>query len=74
MSSEITIIDAAVAAGVKRFFPAEYGSNTLNPKGADLIPVFGIKADAIEYLRKQETKGLTWTAIPAGLAFEIVSL
>jgi hypothetical protein len=73
LSSEINVIDAAVAAGVKRFLPAEYGSNTLNPKGAYLVPVFGIKADAIEYLKQQEPKGLTWTAIPAGLAFELVS-
>lgn len=73
LSSQISVIDAAVAAGVKRFLPAEYGSNTLNPNGASLVPVFGIKAAAIEHLKKQEAKGLSWTAIPAGLAFEMVS-
>ena len=66
------IIDAAIAAGVKRFIPSEFGSNTLNPKSAKLVPVFGLKLEFIERLKKAESKGMTWTAIPAGAAFDLV--
>lgn len=66
------VIDAAVKAGVKRFLPSEYGSNTLNAKATALIPVFGLKTQIIEHLKKQEAKGLTWTAIEAGPAFDWV--
>ncbi|KAF4631096.1 hypothetical protein G7Y89_g7039 [Cudoniella acicularis] len=67
---EIKIIDAAVKAGVKRFLPSEYGSNTLNAKTQALVPFFKMKGEVIEYLKEKEEKGLSWTAIPAGPAFD----
>ncbi|KAI9742855.1 MAG: hypothetical protein M1818_003584 [Claussenomyces sp. TS43310] len=70
LADEIKIIDAAVEAGVKRFLPSEFSCNTFNAKTTALVPFFALKVTVIEHLKKQESKGLTWTAIPAGLAFD----
>jgi hypothetical protein len=72
MGEQIKTIDAAVKAGVKRFLPSEYGSNTQNEKATALVPLFGFKVTVIEHLKKQEPKGLNWTAIEAGPAFDFV--
>lgn len=42
VSDQKPLIDASIAAGVTRFIPSEFGSNTLNPNAAQL-PVFGGK-------------------------------
>lgn len=72
MHEQIKIIDAAVKAGVKRFLPSEYGSNTQNAKAAALVSFFELKVTIIEHLKKQESKGLSWTAIESGPAFDMV--
>ncbi|PMD16869.1 NAD(P)-binding protein [Hyaloscypha hepaticicola] len=70
LAEEFKIIDACVRAGVKRFLPSEFSSNPQNAKAAALIPVFDLKVRVNEYLKAQESKGLTWTAVVAGVAFE----
>ncbi|KFY35868.1 hypothetical protein V494_05520 [Pseudogymnoascus sp. VKM F-4513 (FW-928)] len=70
LAEEIKIIDAAVKAGVKRFIPSEYGSNSKNEKATALIPFFGLKAQINAHLKEQEAKGLTWTGIAAGPMFD----
>jgi hypothetical protein len=74
MHEQTKIIDAAVKAGVKRFLPSEYGSNTQNAKATALVPFFALKVTIIEHLKKQESKGLSWTAIESGPAFDMVNL
>jgi hypothetical protein len=74
LAEEIKIIDAAVAAGVKRFVPSEYSCNSQNSKTTSLIPTFSLKVQINEHLKAQESKGLTWTAIEAGAAFDLVSI
>jgi hypothetical protein len=64
------IIDAAVEAGVKRFIPAEFGYDTLNPNAIALLPGLQVRVDVINHLKSQETKGLTWTAIATGGFFD----
>lgn len=62
-------IDAAVAAGVKRFIPSEYAANNLDPRARALVPVYDLKGAMLEYLieKAKETKGkLTWTSICCG--------
>ncbi|TVY83400.1 Isoflavone reductase-like protein [Lachnellula suecica] len=71
MFEQIKIIDAAVQAGVKRYLPSEYGCNTQNEKATALIPAFGFKVKVIEHLKQQEAKGLSWTAIESGPAFDM---
>lgn len=65
-------IDAAVAAGVKRFIPSEFSANTLSPAVLKLLPVFSQKKEILEYLKTKESSGLTWTAIWTALLFDWV--
>lgn len=65
-------IDAAISAGVKRFIPSEFSSNTLAPGVLQLLPLFGQKKEVLEYLKTKESSGLTWTAIWTALLFDWV--
>jgi hypothetical protein len=40
--THLRLVDAAVAVGVKRYLPSEYGVNTTHPNTAKL-PIFGDK-------------------------------
>ncbi|KAH7136944.1 hypothetical protein B0J13DRAFT_506722 [Dactylonectria estremocensis] len=55
VDNQKTLIDAAIAAGVQRFIPSEFGSNLLNAKVAK-IPIFAPKLQIQEYLKEQATK------------------
>ncbi|KAF4551244.1 Hypothetical protein D9617_14g077010 [Elsinoe fawcettii] len=54
-AQQSTLIDAAIAAGVKFFIPSEFGSNTQNAKTAAL-PVFGAKIQTQKYLEEKKDK------------------
>ncbi|OPB43793.1 CipA oxidoreductase [Trichoderma guizhouense] len=71
IGSQDTLIDAAVAAGVSRFFPAEFGTDTDNEKCMKL-PVFENKMHALEYLRAKVAKhpNFSYTAICTGAFFD----
>ncbi|KAJ4299344.1 hypothetical protein N0V90_004589 [Kalmusia sp. IMI 367209] len=63
------IIDAAVAAGVKRLIPSEFGANNLDPRATSLVPVYELKGKMLKYLiqKAEESNGaLTWTSISCG--------
>lgn len=63
LGGQNTLIDAAAAAGVKRFLPSEFGSNLDNPKARQL-PVFGFKVQTQEYLiAKAKETGITYTFV-----------
>jgi nucleoside-diphosphate-sugar epimerase len=65
----IRLIDAAVAAGVKRFIPSEFGVNNLDPRARSLVPVYDIKGAMLEHLIAQSLASngkLTWTSICCG--------
>ncbi|RVD84824.1 uncharacterized protein DFL_003163 [Arthrobotrys flagrans] len=64
------LIDAAVAAGVKRFIPSEFGSNTDNKEAQELVPIFSRKVEIKDYLESQTGNGLTWTGIVTGPVFD----
>ncbi|EIN12867.1 NAD(P)-binding protein [Punctularia strigosozonata HHB-11173 SS5] len=60
------LADAAVAAGVKRFIPAEFGSDTLNPK-VRTVPIQTDKVEVQNYLRDLSAKSeLTYTLLITG--------
>lgn len=67
IGSQDTLIDAAIAAGVSRFFPAEFGTDTNNDNCMKL-PVFDNKMHALEYLRAKVAKhpNFSYTAICTG--------
>ncbi|KAF9533157.1 hypothetical protein CPB83DRAFT_942539 [Crepidotus variabilis] len=65
-ASQINLIDAAKANGVKRFIPSEFGSDTINSQVATVVPIFGPKLNAVAHLRSLESDEFTWTAIITG--------
>ncbi|KAG0646468.1 Oxidoreductase BOA1 [Hyphodiscus hymeniophilus] len=52
LQGQTIAIDAAIAAGVKRFLPSEFGSDLGNPKTAAL-PIFGYKVHVNKYLEEK---------------------
>ncbi|KAL7933089.1 hypothetical protein V8C35DRAFT_322518 [Trichoderma chlorosporum] len=67
IGSQDTLIDAAVAAGVNRFFPAEFGTDT-NNENCMKLPVFENKMHALKYLRAKVANhpNFSYTAICTG--------
>ncbi|KAJ5111475.1 hypothetical protein N7532_002010 [Penicillium argentinense] len=63
-------IDAALAAGVKRFFPSEFGPYSRDPKFAELNPVvLPAKAGTVDYLRSKESE-MSWSSLVTGAWFD----
>ncbi|EIN03748.1 NAD(P)-binding protein [Punctularia strigosozonata HHB-11173 SS5] len=66
LAGQTKIIDAAVAAGVKRFLPSEFG-NDLHPPLERALPVFAPKVAVQEYLAKVAAEtSLTFTIVSTG--------
>jgi len=67
VGSQNPLIDAAIAAGVSRFIPSEFGSDTVNPKSAAL-PVFKYKVETAKYLEAAASKhpSFSYTLIANG--------
>ncbi|KAJ5902617.1 hypothetical protein N7495_003145 [Penicillium taxi] len=63
-------VDAAIRAGVQRFIPSEFSSNSQNDAVLQLLPLFGAKKELIEYLKSKESYGLTWTAVATSGLFD----
>ncbi len=69
-------VDAAVAAGVRRFVPSEFGVNTRKVRGTPIGGVLKGKIAVVDYLEEVVAKGeseLTWTGVATGLFFDWVS-
>ncbi|KAF2708414.1 oxidoreductase CipA-like protein [Pleomassaria siparia CBS 279.74] len=74
IGSQNPLIDAAIAAGVKRFIPAEFGMDSQNPLAAQL-PVCAPKVATQSYLLDKSMvsnyddnkEGFTYTAIANGM-------
>lgn len=64
-----TIIDVAIAAGVKVFIPSEYGIDTSDPAAATYIPFLEDKIESLNFLKTQQDK-ISWTAIVTGAMFD----
>ncbi|KAI5210222.1 NAD(P)-binding protein [Aureobasidium subglaciale] len=60
------LIDAAIAAGVQRFIPSEFGSNIVGNEKVAALPVFGGKVKTQEYLRAKQDQ-ISYTLITNGL-------
>ncbi|KAI9792842.1 MAG: hypothetical protein M1816_001574 [Peltula sp. TS41687] len=73
LSIQSQVMDAAVKAGVKRFIPSEFGTDTTNKNSQTICPLFGPKAQAVEYLRtkaNENPKVFSWTSIITGPLFD----
>ncbi|MCJ1485900.1 hypothetical protein MMC06_006075 [Schaereria dolodes] len=69
-TNQHVIIEAAVKAGVKRYIPSEFGGDTTNAKVVEVVPVFKGKLAVVDSLKKQESNGLSWTALVTGPFFD----
>ncbi|KAJ5690868.1 oxidoreductase CipA [Penicillium macrosclerotiorum] len=67
----LRVIEAAVAAGIQRFIPSEFGCDTSNSATSQL-PVFGDKVAVIQRLQELATPGstLSYTAVITGPFFD----
>jgi len=65
------LIDAAITAGVKRFVPSEFGSDTRNEKAMGILPqYFKGKRGTVEYLKEREGE-IAWSAFVSGVNFDL---
>jgi len=69
-AEQTKIIDAAVKAGVRRFIPSEFGSDTTEAQHIKLVPFFAGKKQVVDYLKSKEAEGMSWTAIVNGPLFD----
>ncbi|KAJ8109556.1 hypothetical protein OPT61_g7374 [Boeremia exigua] len=65
VGDQTPLIDAAATAGVKRFFPSEFGPDTLNAETLKAIPSLPAKVGAVEHLRTKEPQ-MEWTSVITG--------
>ncbi|KAI1371322.1 NAD(P)-binding protein [Hypoxylon crocopeplum] len=66
LGKQFLLIEAAVKAGVKRFIPSEFGSDTFNEKTAQL-PGYRDKIEVQKAVKKAAAEsGITWTAVACG--------
>ncbi|KAF2762422.1 NAD(P)-binding protein [Pseudovirgaria hyperparasitica] len=78
-ADQVKIVDAAIAAGVKRFIPSDFGSDTTNPKAVEAVPIFHHKRQVVQYLESKEDQ-ISWTAIVTGffidfcLAYKLIPI
>ena len=64
--SQPALIDAAIAAGIKRFIPSEFGSNIAGNAKTAALPVFKGKVVTQEYLKSKSSQ-ISYTLINTGL-------
>lgn len=64
------LIGASVKAGVKRFIPGEFGSNSASSAARDAVPIFGKKWTINQLLVEKQSEGLSWTGIICGAFFD----
>jgi len=59
------LIDAAIAAGVQRFIPSEFGSRTDDSRNRVIVPFFEPKFATSNYLKSKERE-ISWTSVVNG--------
>jgi len=70
ISEQKPYVDAAVAAGIRRFLPSEFGVNGQSKTVQDMTPFFAVKQELLNYLVEKEKDGLTWTGLIVGALFD----
>lgn len=72
IDSQTALIDAAVAAGVKRFIPSDFGSVSTNPK-LENFPFYSSMANVRKHLARNAANGeFSWTVLACGAFLEFV--
>ncbi|KAF1916954.1 isoflavone reductase family protein [Ampelomyces quisqualis] len=68
IGEQLKFVDAAIAAGVQRFLPSEFGSDTADSR-THFIPFSKAKYDIVKYLKSKESQ-LSWTSVITGPFFD----
>ena len=69
LGDQKTFIHAAIAAGVKRFLPLEFGSNTTDAHTRAIVPMYESKVETVNYLKRKESE-ISWASIVTGPFFD----
>ncbi|KAK2613271.1 hypothetical protein N8I77_000193 [Diaporthe amygdali] len=69
LGEQAKVAEAAVKAGVKRFIPSEYGSDSSSADVIAVVPFFQPKKAQLDWLASQEDR-ISWTAIITGPFFD----
>ncbi|KAI1652571.1 NAD(P)-binding protein [Daldinia decipiens] len=72
IGSQVPLVDAAIAAKVKRFIPSEFGINTRTVEGTPIGKILQGKVQALDYIisKSQENPWFTWTGVSNGIFFD----
>ncbi|KAI1074835.1 NAD(P)-binding protein [Whalleya microplaca] len=72
VGGQYPLVDAAVAAKVKRFIPSEFGINTRTVKDTAIGKILQGKVKTVDYLQEKskEHPWFTWTGVSTGLFFD----
>ncbi|KAB5584998.1 hypothetical protein GE09DRAFT_1048209 [Coniochaeta sp. 2T2.1] len=72
IGTQTPIVDAAVAAGVKRYIPSEFGINTRLTPGTTIGKMLAGKVAVADYLaeKAKENPNFSWTGISTGMFFD----
>jgi len=71
LEQQISIVDAAIEAGVRRFLPSEFGVDTSSRAlGEGGLPPALTKTETAAYLKSKEYTGMTWTCVIVGAFFD----
>ncbi|KKY15332.1 putativelike family protein [Phaeomoniella chlamydospora] len=72
VGNQVPIVDAAIAAGVKRFIPSEFGINTRTLTHPGLKTILGGKIKTFDYLieKSKENPSFTYTGVSSSLFFD----
>jgi hypothetical protein len=76
IGGQYPIVDAAIAAKVKRFIPSEFGINTRKISREGFGRLVQEKMNTMDYIieRSQENPWFSWTGIATGIFFDWVRL
>ena len=76
LAEQVKIVDAAEKAGVRRFIPSEFGSNTMKPSLPEFEALMDVKLSLLKHLKERAAANptFTWTGIANGPFFDWVSL
>ena len=73
ISGQNLVIDAAIAADVKRYVPADYSSFTADPE-AQTLPVIKPLVDVQNYLKEKAAEGkIEWTIFQTGAFLNLIT-
>ena len=69
LSLQRTLIDAAIASGVRHFLPSEYGVDSSSEAASAVLPVLESKISIVNYLKTRQNE-ISWSVLVTGCLFD----